>query len=826
MATLYVDNSRPCSGTAQNSGSSTTTLKVASFTDWNGPLAVGAVSPSSLQYYGLVVTAGTGAPAVTKVYKITSVDVTDPAKPVLTVDRAFTSGTGGSTVTPANDWIFDIYYGSNVNTGASATIGSGTTGPKLTIQAAMEAGGSGDNTVYVKGGTPTYASVTNAQKVNYTESSSRDYILYSSVVVDGKSFTIEGYLNTPGDGCQDSGTPQTLATTLDSVGNYATTPAGQNLDSSNFPVLRCVNANRSINIAGPITGTATLAFKYFVISNGGSSAVIDTSANSTTPSLSLYQCDLGLKTDTGLNYIIYHGATTGTSRSLTITDCKFSSKAAVAAIYVDCLGTLTMSGVDVNHDPPGTGSFAVHIKGTPGTTRTFSASTLRHEPTKAVMRVDITDCGIRSDLSAQAFGQTTSIYLEDCLFTDHVNIKRTKVVNPTQSAPIAMTGLYSFVCEDSLFECTANSGVAPISIGSDATAYTYGPDSLYRVVRRNICPAAAGTAASTITLDAAASATDAAYAYRTVRKIAKADGAQETRYATAYNGTTKVLTISPNWTTNPATGDLFEISEVVFFKRSINNCTLKLKSGSTAGHGLLIGQGPGTNYIHVTNCKLLNGDNGIVAKGEHCVFENCGVYGGNGACLIKGGNTNFVNHCTFVTATTYGGSSGPLQLFDTSGEVNTGSNDLEWQHDATCIGNQVINSIFIVESGVTAPVMTDVAPGAGGAALLPTAYPSARYNRLDYNVYCQKGSGVLAVIAGSNKADLAALQAAWATQCPPLSDNDANSSTGTITLASPSTGDFRVTGGSASRLRGSDGQLIGAFRGPGGRDLLLLGVGA
>lgn len=65
-------------------------------------------------------------------------------------------------------------------------------------------------------------------------------------------------------------------------------------------------------------------------------------------------------------------------------------------------------------------------------------------------------------------------------------------------------------------------------------------------------------AAGTITLDASASATDNIY-IRDLIYLTGGTGAQQCRRCTAYNGTTKVATISPNWTTTPDNTTTFTI---------------------------------------------------------------------------------------------------------------------------------------------------------------------------------------------------------------------------------------------------------------------------
>lgn len=67
-------------------------------------------------------------------------------------------------------------------------------------------------------------------------------------------------------------------------------------------------------------------------------------------------------------------------------------------------------------------------------------------------------------------------------------------------------------------------------------------------------------AASTITLDASASATTNFYRGLKIL-LTGATGAGQERLCTAYDGTTKVATITPNWTTNPDATTTFAVKE-------------------------------------------------------------------------------------------------------------------------------------------------------------------------------------------------------------------------------------------------------------------------
>ena len=76
------------------------------------------------------------------------------------------------------------------------------------------------------------------------------------------------------------------------------------------------------------------------------------------------------------------------------------------------------------------------------------------------------------------------------------------------------------------------------------------------ILRRNTAQAGA---ASTITLDASASATNDFYTGATINLVSGTGSGQAVRTITAYNGTTKVATVYPAWTTNPDVTTVFVI---------------------------------------------------------------------------------------------------------------------------------------------------------------------------------------------------------------------------------------------------------------------------
>jgi hypothetical protein len=103
-----------------------------------------------------------------------------------------------------------------------------------------------------------------------------------------------------------------------------------------------------------------------------------------------------------------------------------------------------------------------------------------------------------------------------------------------------------------------SSTIATDAIDADALAadaVTEIANSLQTVIRSNT---AQGGASNTITLDASASATDDFYKGDSIY-ITTGTGALQPRLITGYVGSTKVATVSPDWTTAPDNTSVFQI---------------------------------------------------------------------------------------------------------------------------------------------------------------------------------------------------------------------------------------------------------------------------
>lgn len=799
-ATVYVDGRILALVEAQVSGSDTTHIKMASPPALYGP----ALTTSDLLYGEVRVFSGTSAPAVTSGFKISAVDVSDPNHPILTVATL--------PATPAANWEIFVYYGANANTGASPVSGSGTTGPKSSIQAGMSAGTSGANTIYVRG--------QSIEPAAYTEvfNGSGSYVMYGTAVGhDNKTFVVEGYLNTPGDGCQVSGAPQSLSSTFNGTSDYPLwhpkygklkRAAGHDLDESNFPVLRGADSTRSIYVHTSPAGTPSITFRYFVIDSAAGMACQSTTAN-TTSSVTFDRCAIGTSGQSS-SQLFSDGSTSGIAKTFTFTKCKFYQK--YVGVRVSTASTVSVNDCYFYIAPAdGNSNYAVWFEGYPGsTTLGWDATSATWLPDRGVLYANI-DSNEIYVAGAAAYQATPVIFAQDEIYAKHYKVTRNKSYLTSQSWSISLGGVCGYDLSDNLCEvdnATGAGGFAQLG-GADATTYTYGEASDKRVLRRN-----AGTVASTttITLDGSAgsSTTNDVYRYRLLNVIRKSDGLFYRGLITGFNGMTKVATCSPASSYTASDAVVYWITEDIISQKIIRNNYFKfLQDVSGNRHNLLIGQGLGTNGVVVEGNTFIGGDNGLVIKGENGVYVNNRSYGGAGACLIKGGCNNYIHNNTFYVGRNAvgGGAFTPNDKSDTAVVI-------ESQDRSKTIGNDVQNNIFIVASGLNIPLLDDSAAGAGDWATEKNLYPALQANRIDYNIYYTASAYTPQfTLNGSNYNTFALYQAAWPTASTWYGAvNESHSVYGSITLADPVNGDFRVTGGTAANTLGCDGQFVGAAR--------------
>lgn len=228
-------------------------------------------------------------------------------------------------------------------------------------------------------------------------------------------------------------------------------------------------------------------------------------------------------------------------------------------------------------------------------------------------------------------------------------------------------------------------GIAASSFAAGAiVSGTFGADTGLRTVRSDTAQAGA---AGTVTLDAAASATNNFYVGLLVY-LTGGTGSGQVRRVTAYNGTSKVATITPNWATNPASDSTFALlsnsglvtgfstdaQDELFTQAALSLVAIHLdhllavdydpasKPGvATALLNELIGSDAGVSQFTANALELAPDNAGsgafpitVTVNDGAAVLQNVtvGIY--DGATLSASGTTNISGQVTFsLDAATY-----------------------------------------------------------------------------------------------------------------------------------------------------------------------------
>lgn len=793
-ATIYANNTRRYKITPSAQASGALTFVAASYTPDTGYTAPAGDNDAQVLYCGVTIQAGTSASTNTN-YKITNY-----VKSTETYTVSAETGT-----LPALDGTTELWIttGCNVNTGLSETPGSSTTGPTYTIQEAMTNGGAaGANTVYVK-----YSGL------NYTEEenqSTTKYVIYSTSH-NGMTFEIEGYQTTPGDGCGAANL--TLASTYNTTAgtwspNYGklTVAAGETLVTGAFPVIKSTDGTRCVRVTGSITGTPSITFRFCSLQHDGTTNIIAT--NSDTASVAFDRCLIGTA---GGTTCFYDSSSSGTSKTFSFTKCYVIG--AVNGIRVTTAAQLTVTDSYIYTEPTVGTDFPIYIDGTPATTLVWSATPTRWLPTAGVLAANIDSNRIYNNGSSTITGDV--IRLNNNIYADHIKITRNKIQNSTRGWCVATYGITGLALNGNIAtsDNATSSGGFWVN-GFDTTVYTYGNSSRYRTLRRNILAGGASTTSATLDASAGSSTTNDVYKYRSIRITDATDGTVYVGQITAFNGTTKVATITPAASFTPASGDPYEVFEDVIASRECDsNYHTFAQDTASNNHNIMIGHGLGTDHVVVTNNTMLGGSIAYVIKGEDCILENNKGYSGSPAMLFKGGNYAYARNNTMVAGRNQTGSSGVLAVQDTSDSAS----GLQQAEQSKAIGLNIKDNIFQLGTAAannTLSVVYDRNDGAGGWNTQQSRYPLIQSSILDYNVYHNANTTTTTPFSLNNTtyATFALYAASWATHAPLFAGNDSHSVAGTISFTSPDTGDFRVKGGTAANTLGSDGNPVGAGR--------------
>lgn len=198
----------------------------------------------------------------------------------------------------------------------------------------------------------------------------------------------------------------------------------------------------------------------------------------------------------------------------------------------------------------------------------------------------------------------------DVTATGAAGIDWGNVENPTTAVDLAGTDIQlcdttTTVTNQVTADVTAISGD---SVAADNLESEYDGTGYKSYLRRATAQAGG---ASSITLDASASATNSLYNGLRVA-ILSGTGAGQSRVITAYTGSTKVATVTPSWTTNPASGSVFAL-----FPAHVNVAAWRLSQPNTLASGLVT--------VDVT---ALSGD-ATAANNAESFFDGTGYAGTN-----------------------------------------------------------------------------------------------------------------------------------------------------------------------------------------------------
>jgi hypothetical protein len=151
--------------------------------------------------------------------------------------------------------------------------------------------------------------------------------------------------------------------------------------------------------------------------------------------------------------------------------------------------------------------------------------------------------------------------------------------------------------------------------------------------------AQAGTASS-ITLDASASATNDLYNYNQIT-IISGTGALQSRQISDYNGTSKVATVGVNWTTNPSSDSVFAITPLGVDAATVASIADAVWDEARSGHATAGSFGEYTNADMVR----ISGDTSAADNAES-FFDGTGYAGTNNVIPLVTTTTSVTNQVT------------------------------------------------------------------------------------------------------------------------------------------------------------------------------------
>jgi len=796
----FVDNRLIASGTATG-GSGLNQI------DLGSPAYGSGFGSSDLQYSGLIIMSGTGAPTSSTHYKITAM-----AGSVATVSPNFPA-------TATSNWVYRVHYGSDVNGGnyANQTKGSGV-GPALNIQTCHDACASGDR-INIKTSSRWYSEEYTANKwLN----------LWKNAVL-----TIQSFENTPGDLDESA-----LTSTIPSDGIVTQTASQKRTKRSLYAVIAPQYAGGSAIF---LQGMNTYTFRNLkFVEYAAQSQIIWIISGQGSYAPTFDQCDIGQGSAIAGQIGVLDASSAGQRFKVTFTKCSFNTKGgAIKMVYND---QLACYDCDFERPSPSASYPTIDIQVPAAATAAYDATAGDFYTSNQLRRAIVDACWFNESGTEATFCYPIAVYSTTSAtgprLQEFIRITRSRVYTKRSSC-VYLTGIPSFeigYCR--LLTDSPNGAGDLINLSPDAswsTGLTTGRVILARALVSSATSPGSGNGSIVLASDPL-NAVDNAYrgCYATViRKDAGGESNTRPIYSwtdstntIVYQANTGAGTDNPAISPTPVAGDIVEIWQQRPYGRMIHHCQGQMLQGNVSeGHLVLIGQGwDNVDLIENTFLGTNISNNGLVLKGRRPVIIGNKVRAGRGVFLPKGGVEGVAYGNTFVCWSPNGGGAAvdweDKSTYQVSGATAILFNELSERG----FGWWNTNNIFAV-IGTNCPALLDNQADVGTWAKPSSLDPLAQFNYFDHNLFWRddNADGVsdvdashpIAQVDGANVTDLAALRAKWLDTSYQTAFRalDVNSQYGAPLFTDLTNGDLSLKPLSAARLKASvPGMNIGAWQ--------------
>lgn len=223
--------------------------------------------------------------------------------------------------------------------------------------------------------------------------------------------------------------------------------------------------------------------------------------------------------------------------------------------------------------------------------------------------------------------------------SDYTGASRTCTMNGTWVTTPDNTSVYAILPGGTIPGASAPSAADNAAAVWNALVASYTAAGSFgerlQPIRRNTAQAGA---AGSITLDASASATTDFYKYQQVYLIS-GTGAGQARQITAYNGTTKVATVDPAWTTAPDNTSVFMLLPLGIDAATLVQIADAVWDEARSGHATA---GTFGEFVNA-NVEQISGDATAAANAE-AFFDGTGYAGTNNVIPLVTTVTTLTGH--------------------------------------------------------------------------------------------------------------------------------------------------------------------------------------